>query len=170
MCLDFAGAKPNPARDKIHVRLPRNDSPEIVPPTAEQVLAVHRLLPTRYRLPLVVLGATGMRLGELERLTWGDVGEPRGRWRVSQAVSKTNAARWVQVPPVVFDAVMALVAREDRTPGRRVFQGFGVDRFRTQITRSCTAAGIPMFSRDDLRHRRMWLQHSYGVQWARRGE
>lgn len=57
--------------------------PEIATPTAEHVLAVHALLPSRYRLPLLVLDATGMRLGELERLSWGDVDEPRGRWRVS---------------------------------------------------------------------------------------
>jgi integrase len=27
-----------------------------------------------------VLDATGMRIGELEALTWGDVDEPRQRW------------------------------------------------------------------------------------------
>jgi hypothetical protein len=34
----------------------------------------------------------------------------------------------VSVPPVVFEAVLGLVARDDRTPDRRVFQGFGGDR------------------------------------------
>ncbi len=81
MILDHEGVSPNPARDKVKVRLPRQDKPEVVPPTAAQVLAVHALLPPRYRLPLLVLDATGMRLGELERLTWGDVDEPRARWR-----------------------------------------------------------------------------------------
>jgi hypothetical protein len=52
------------------VRLPRQQRPEIVPPTADHVLAVHEVLPRRYRLPLLVLDATGMRLGELERVTW----------------------------------------------------------------------------------------------------
>ena len=169
MVLDFADVTPNPTRDK-HVRLPRGDSPEIVPPTAEQVLAVHNLLPSRYRLPLIVLDATGMRLGELEGLRWGDVDEPRGRWRITSTVSKTKAARWVNVPPVVFEAVCALVARDDRTPERRVFQGFGGDRFRTAITRACTAAGVPTFSPHDLRHRRISLLHLGGVPWARIGE
>ena len=50
------------------------------------------MLPNRYKLPLVVLDATGMRLGELEGLAWGDVDEPRSRWRVSQATSKTSRA------------------------------------------------------------------------------
>jgi integrase len=39
-----------------------------------------------------VLDATGMRLGELEGLSWGDVDEQRDAG-VSQAVSKTSRAR-----------------------------------------------------------------------------
>jgi integrase len=170
MVLDHAGVAPNPARDRVRIRLPRERRPEIAPPAAEHVVAVHGLLPSRYRLPLLVLDATGMRLGELERLAWGDVDEPRGRWRVSQAVSKTGRGRWVQVPPVIFEAVLELVPREDRTPERRVFQGFGGDRFRTAITRACTAAGVPAFSPHDLRHRRISLEHLRGVPWARIGE
>ena len=170
MILDHEGIAPNPARDKVKVRLPRQERAEIVPPTAEHVLAVHEVLPSRYRLPLLVLDATGMRLGELERLTWGDLDEPRQRWRVSQAVSKTGRARWVGVTPVIFDAVCELVPREDRVPERRVFQGFGGDRFRTALTRACTAAGVPAFSPHDLRHRRISLLHLGGVPWARIGE
>jgi integrase len=170
MIFDYAGVTPNPARDKLIVRLPHERAPEIVPPMAEHVLVVHRLLPKQYRLPLLVLDATGMRLGELEALTWADVDEPRGRWRVSAAVSKTRRARWVQVPPVLFEAVTALVARDDRVPERRLFQGFVGDRFRTAIARACTGAGVPLFSPHDLRHRRISLLHLGGVPWARIGE
>jgi integrase len=170
MILDHEGVAPNPARDKIRVRLPRQERPEIAPPTAAQVLAVHYLLPPRYRLPLLVLDATGMRLGELERLSWSDIDEPRQRWRVSRAVAKTGRARWVSVPPVLFEAVCALVPRDDRVSERRVFQGFGGDRFRTALTRACTAAGIPSFSPHDLRHRRISLLHLAGIPWARIGE
>jgi len=170
MILDHEGVAPNPARDKVKVRLPRQERPEIVPPTAAQVLAVHHLLPPRYRLPLLVLDATGMRLGELERLSWGDIDEPRQRWRVSRAVAKTGRARWVSVPPIVFEAVCALVPRDDRVSERRVFQGFGGDRFRTTITRACSAAGVPTFSPHDLRHRRISLLHLAGIPWARIGE
>src|SRR6266536_2746654 len=152
MILDHAGVTPNPARDKVKVRLPRQERPEIVPPTAAHVLAVHGLLPTRYRLPLLVLDA------------------PRQRWRISRAASKTGRARWVSVPPLIFDAVCALVPRDDRIPERRVFQGFGGDRFRTALTRACTAAGIPAFSPHDLRHRRISLLHLAGIPWARIGE
>jgi integrase len=163
------GVEPNVARDR-RLRFPHERRPEITPPTGEHVMAVHALLPARYRLPLLVLDATGMRVGELESLSWGDVDEPRSRWRVSQAASKTRSARWVQVPPAVFRAVLELVPRDDRTAERPVFQGFGADRFRTAVTRACRAAGVPTFSPHDLRHRRISLLHLSGVPWARIGE
>jgi integrase len=169
MVLDHAGIEPNPVRAKT-IKLPRERKTEINPPTAEHVEAVVRLLPTRYRLPALVLDATGMRLGELEGLTWGDVDEPRQRWRVSAGTSKTGRARWVPVSAELFQAVAALVPREDRVPERRVFQGFGGDRFRTAVTRACTAAAVPAFSPHDLRHRRISLLHLGGVPWARIGE
>jgi integrase len=162
--------QPNPARDKLIVKLPREERRELRPPTAEHVEAVVRLLPSRYRLPALVLDATGMRIGELEALNWGDVDEPRQRWRVSGTVAKTGRPRWVPVPHELFEAVTQIVAREDRTLDRRVFQNFGGDRFRTAITRACTAAGVPAFSPHDLRHRRVSLLHLSGTPWARIGE
>jgi integrase len=170
MVLDHAGVSPNPARDRVRVRLPREDRPEIQPPSAEHVEAVHRLLAPAYRLPLLVLDATGMRVGELEVLTWGDVDEPRGRWRISRTVAKTGRARWVHVPPALFAAVLELCPRDDRHPDRRVFEGVGADRLRTAISRACTAAGVPVFSPHDLRHRRMSLLHLGGVPWATIGQ
>ena len=172
MVLDFAGrtGEQNAARDRLTVKLPREAREEPKPPTADQVVATHRLLARQYRLPLLVLDATGMRVGELEALTWGDVDEARSRWRVSQAVAKTGRARWVAVPEPLFSAVLELVPRDDRTPGRRVFQGVTADRLRTAIARACTAAGVPAFSPHDLRHRRISLLHLGGVPWARIGE
>ena len=170
MVLDHERIQPNPARDKLTVKLPREERRELNPPTAAHVEAVVRFLPTRYRLPALLLDATGMRIGELERLTWGDVDEPRQRWRVSAAVAKTGRARWVPLPDVLFEAVTALVARDDRIPERPVFQGFTGERFRTAIARACRAAGVPSFSPHDLRHRRVWLLHLGGMPWARIGE
>jgi hypothetical protein len=43
MVLDHAGVTPNPARDKVQVRLPRGDTEEAQPPTAGHVEAVHAL-------------------------------------------------------------------------------------------------------------------------------
>ncbi len=166
MILDYAGVTPNPARDRVRVKLPREDRPELTPPSAEHVEAVYRLLASAYRLPLLVLDATGMRVGELEALTWGDVDEPRGRWRVSRTVAKTRYGRFIAVPPVLFASVLELCPRDDRHSDRRVFERFGVDRFRTAIARACTAAGVPVFSPHDLRHRRISLAHLSGVPWA----
>jgi integrase len=160
---DFAAVTPNPARDRRAVRLPREDRREVCPPTSEHVEAVHRLLPVAYRLPLLVLDTTGMRVGELEAVTWGDVDETEGRWRVSGAVAKTRRPRWVPVPVTVFAAVTALRAREDRDLSAQVFAGFGADRFRTALTRASKAAGVPVFSPHDLRHRRATLWHLGGV-------
>jgi len=162
MVLDFGGLKPNPARDT-SVKLPRDERAEVQPPTVSHVEAVLRLVPSGYRLPLLVLDATGMRVGELEALTWGDVDELAGRWRVSQAVAKTRRARWVPVPERLFEHVVALVPREDRELDGQVFDGFGADRLRTAITRACKAAGVPAFSPHDLRHRRATLWHLSGV-------
>lgn len=170
MVLDHAGMSPNPARDRVRVRLPRENRPEIQPPSAEHVQAIHGLLAPTYRLPLLVLDATGMRVGELESLSWGDVDEPRRRWRVSRTVAKTGRARWVTVPSVVFGAVLDLCPRDDRHPERRVFEGVTADRLRTAISRACTAAGVPLFSPHDLRHRRISLLHLAGVPWATIGQ
>lgn len=167
MILDNEGINPNPARDR-KVRLPREEKRIIDPPTAEQVAAVVRLLPTRYRLPVLVMDATGMRVGELEALTWGDVDEPRQRWRI--ATSKTGRPRWVSPPQDIYRRVVALVPRDDRVPERCVFEGVTGDRLRTRLTRAATAAGVPTFSPHDLRHRRVSLLHLAGVPWARIGE
>jgi integrase len=161
MVLDIAGVVPNPARDRA-VKLPRDARAEVRPPTAAHVEAVLRLVPSGYRLPLLVLDATGMRVGELEAFTWSDVDELAGRWRVSQAVAKARQARWVPVPEPVFQAVVELVPREDRDLEGQVFAGLGADRLRTAIGRACRAAGVPAFSPHDLRHRRATLWHLEG--------
>jgi integrase len=168
MVLDHARIEPDPARDRLTAKTPREEKREVQPPTADHVEAVLRLLPSKYRLPVVVLEATGMRIGELEALTWGDIDEPRGRWRI--ATSKTGQPRWVTPPALLYAAVLALVPRDDRVPERPVFQGVTGDRLRTALTRACTASGVPAFSPHDLRHRRVSLLHLGGMPWARIGE
>jgi len=156
--LDFAKLVPNPARDR-DVRLPPADTEEVDPPTAAHVLAVYRVLPARYKLPLLVLDATGMRVGEFEGGRWRDIDEHAAQWRVSRLLAKTRRARWVPVPEPLFDAIVELVPREDRNPDAPVFAGFGADAFRTALGRACKATGVPFFSPHDLRHRRATLWH-----------
>lgn len=80
------------------MRLPHEPGEEIQPPSADHVEAAFRACAPRYRLPLVVVGATGMRVGEAENLQWRDADESAGRWRVHKATAKTRKSRWVQVP------------------------------------------------------------------------
>jgi integrase len=169
---DFAGltGERNPARDRITVRLPREEREEMNPPTAAHIEAVLAVLSTRYRLPLLVLDATGMRVGELESLTWGDLDEPNERWRISRAREKTRRGRWVPVDGALFDAVTRLRPAEAREPQARIFADFTAARFRTAIARACTATGTPLFSPHDLRHRRISLWHRQSVPWAQIGQ
>jgi integrase len=60
----------NPVRDRMIVKMPHEQRQQVQPPTADHVDAVVRLLPSCYRLATLVLDATGMRVGELEELTW----------------------------------------------------------------------------------------------------
>lgn len=169
MVLDHYEIEPNPARDR-RVKLPREERAEVQPPTAAHVEAALRACAPRYRLPIVVLDATGMRVGELESLRWGDVDVPEGRWRVSRERSKTRRPRWVQVPPDVFAAVVERDAPEDRAPEAEVFPDLAQERLRTGIARACRATGTPLFSPHDLRHRRISLWHREGVPWANIGQ
>lgn len=65
MVLDFAGLVPNPARDRVQVKLPREEATEPEPPTADTVEAVLWRLTPAYALATLVLEATGARVGEL---------------------------------------------------------------------------------------------------------
>jgi integrase len=47
-----------------------------------------------------------------------------------------------------------------------LFSGASADRLRTAIARACRAAGVPVFSPHDLRHRRISLLHRQGRSWA----
>ena len=161
MVLDFGGVQPNPARDSA-VKLPRDDRAEVNPPTAAHVAAVWRIIAPAYRLPLLVLDATGMRVGELEALLWGDIDEPERRWRVSRTVAKTGQARWV--PVLSRCSMRSSISCRVRivTLRRRCSLRSALDRLRTALTRACKAAGVPAFSPHDLRHRRATLWHLDG--------
>jgi integrase len=170
MVLDHAGVQPNPARDKVMVKLPREEPEEPTPPTAEHVATVYRLLPTKHRLALLWLDWSGARLGSVDETLVGDYDEPRRRVRLRAAVMKGRRAVWVDLPEVLADAIEAtLPPREDRDPAARLFATSGADALRTSIGKACRAAGIPVFSPHDLRHRRISLLHLGGMPWAQIG-
>jgi integrase len=78
----------------------------------------------------------------------------------------------VYAPPIttIPRARIVLCPRDDRHPDRRIFEHMTSERLRTALARACTAAGIPVFSPHDLRHRRVSLLHLRGIPWARIGE
>jgi integrase len=168
MVLDDTGlVAANPCRDK-HVRLPREEPAEINPPTAAHVEAVYRLLPSKHRLPLLWLDWSGARVSSVDLTLVGDYDEPRRRVRLRAATTKTRRALWVELHPVLADALEArLGPREDRNPDARLFADSGADALRTSIAKACRAASIPLWSPHDLRHRRISLLHLRGVPWVR---
>jgi integrase len=170
MVLDDAGVSPNPARDK-HVRLPRDEPEEINPPTAAHLEAVYRLLPSKHRLAFLFLDWSGARVSAVDLTLVSDYDEPRRRVRLRAATTKTRRALWIDLHPALADVLeRQLGPREDRGTEARLFAGSGADALRTSIAKACRAAGVPLFSPHDLRHRRISLSHLRGVPWARIGE
>jgi integrase len=167
--LEDAGVDPNPARDK-RIRLPHEETLEIVPPTSEHVEAVYRLLHPSYRLPLLWLDWSGARVASVDTLLVGDYDEQARRVRLRASTTKTRAALWVELPDVLADAIEATMPpREDRNPDAQLFPGVTADRLRTAIARACRASAVPVFSPHDLRHRRISLLHRQGRTWAEIG-
>jgi integrase len=170
MLLDFHGVEPNPARSKL-VRLPREEQEEPDPPTADHVETVYRLLPSKHRLGYLFLEWSGARVSAVDLTLVSDYDEPRQRVRLRAATTKTRKALWIDLHPVLADAIEAsLPPREDRDADVRLFASSGADALRTAMAKACRAAGIPSFSPHDLRHRRVSLLHSQGWSWARIGE
>ncbi len=159
--LDFTEVDPNPARDK-RVKLPREETGVVDPPSAVDVDTIISTAPERWRLPLRTLEQTGMRVGELQALAWGDVDENGSRFRVK--TGKTAAARrWVQVPDWLMDDVASTCPREDRTPDRKVFPGFTPDVGKNVMARACKTAGIAHRHPHDLRHRYASVKIAEGI-------
>jgi integrase len=171
MVLDDVGLDPNPARDRVKVRLPRENKAEVDPPIADHVDAVYGLLPGKHRLPLLFLDWSGARVAAIDKTLVGDYDEPRGRVRLSKAVTKQRRGVWVELHPELDAAIKAtLPPREDRDLGAKLFGESNQNSLRTAIAKACRALGIPVFSPHDLRHRRISLLHLRGMPWARIGE
>ena len=163
LVLDFAGLEPNPARHRT-VKLPRLIEEPPNPPTADHFLAIVDNVPGRFRLPLLVMEQTAMRVGETVALTWADVDESGSRFRIRASVAKTRRTRWAQVPDWLMQAVSETTPPDDRVPERPVFHGVSrTEAVHAAMKRACKAAGIPHYHPHDLRHRRLTLWHGQGV-------
>jgi integrase len=171
MVLDHAGVKPNPARDRVVVKLPREQPEEINPPSAEHVVAVYRRIADQHKLALLFLDWSGARVAAIDLTRIGDYDEPRRRVRLRASTTKMRRALWIDLPDVLAEAIEAtLPHRRFRDAEARLFAESGADALRTAIAKSCKAEGVPVFSPHDLRHRRISLLHLSGMPWARIGE
>jgi integrase len=161
LVLDFADVDPNPARDR-RVKLPRPEENVPNPPSAAEVATIVENAPRRWRLAIRVLEQTGMRVGELVGLEWGDVDRAELRLRISGG--KTNAARrWVPVPEWLMEEIEATCPPDDRTALRRVFSGAGRQTIGNAMRNACKTAGIASYSPHDLRHRFISVKIREGV-------
>ena len=159
--LDFADVDPNPARDR-RVKPPRAEDTVPEPPSAAQVEAIIANAPPRWKLALRVLEQTGMRVGELAGLKWGDVDEAESRFRIRNG--KTRAARrWVAVPVWLMEEVSASCPPDDRTAERRVFPGASRQTIGIAMRKACLNAGVPHYHPHDLRHRYASVKIAEGV-------
>jgi integrase len=170
MALDHAGLSANPARDR-SIKLPREEPEQINPPSAVDVETVYRRIPAKHRLPLLWLDWSGARVSSVDHTLVGDYDESRRRLRLRAATTMTRRALWVELHPVLAEAIEAtLPHRRFRDPETRLLAESGADALRTAIAKACKAEGIPLWSPHDLRHRRISLLHLRGVAWARIAE
>ena len=163
--LDYAGREgsENPARSR-HVRVGRQEREEINPPTFDHVMAMLDAVTPRYRLHLVVLEATGLRISEMLAITWGRMDFRRGGMLVAHGATKGNTSgrRFVPLPDHVLDEIAALVPVEDRQASAPVFSGSD-SAIRQAMDRACKFAQIPHYSPHDFRHR--WISLRYAAGW-----
>ncbi len=119
-------------------------------------------LSEKYVMPLRLAEHTGMRIGEVCNLEWGDVDFVSNRIRVRNGKT-ASARRWISVTPQFLDVLDRLEPLDYRPPGLRVFGAIGPAGAERAMKRACELAGIPAYSPHDLRHRYASLQTKAGM-------
>jgi integrase len=98
------------------IRLPRDDRPEVVVPTVEQITALAAAVTPRYRALVVMLAGSGLRIGEALGLNVSDVDFLRRTVKVERQRLRsgrigppktTKSARTVPLGSVVTDELAA---------------------------------------------------------------
>jgi integrase len=121
-----------------------------------------RYSPPRWRLPIRTLEQTGMRGGELQALSWGDVDEQGSRVQ-GEGSEDGSGSQVGSVPSWLMAEIAETCPREDRTTERRVFPDFSPNSAKSAMTRACKAAGIVHRHPHDLRHRYASVKIAEGV-------
>lgn len=160
MILDNAEITPNPAAG---LKLPRIIDGDYDPPDSASVLRVlETIRPASYRIPLLLLEQTGMRIGEAYKATWADLDPETARIRLRAHTTKSRRARWIQLPAWLLQALLQSCPPDDRVAARPLLYGT-VGGLQKALERACASAGVPEFSPHELRHRRLSLWHGQGV-------
>lgn len=147
MVLDFADLPANVARDR-RIELPRRQKSEIVPPTAEQMVAILEHCAPKYRLPLITMEQLGSRVSETLKLAPIDVYEATGQVRFKRENTKGGySGRVVPAPEFLVEALA------ERLP----FHGIP--------SRNAPYAAMRSFGfgPHNLRHRRISLWYQQGM-------
>jgi integrase len=80
------------------VKLPKRVTEEAKPPSDEHFLAILDKLLALWRLFFTTIEQGGLRIGEAVALGWADVDVAGSRLRLPHSATKTDKARWVQLP------------------------------------------------------------------------
>jgi integrase len=155
LVLDHADIEPNPARSR-KVRLPVNDAEEINPPPYEHWFAIRDSITPRFSLHVILMENTGIRIGELFGLTWGDVDARGQRLRIARTRTKgqrgRRRSRFIYPSPEIMEWIDELVPLEDRRPDVPIFEG-GEYALRRALTNACKFGKVPHYYPHHLRHR-----------------
>ena len=116
--------------------------------------------------PSVTRAMNDRALGRIRRAECGFLRRAARRVRLRASTSKTRTALWVELPDVHADAL------DGRSHRERI--GITVPLCSPEPQpidcaprlHACKAAGVPVFSPHDLRHRRISLLHRHGRSWA----
>lgn len=117
--------------------------------TAEQQTRLLEQLPVAYHAIALTAMHTGLRQGELLRLTWPDVDWNVGVLTVQE--SKAGERRRIPMNSTVVGLLSELKARNTEEPAEEVFPHDG-RYLRRAFTKAVKAAGLAPFRFHDLRH------------------
>ena len=117
--------------------------------TAEQETKLFELLTLQYKPVVQIAINTGLRQGELLRLTWSDCDWNAGILTVQE--TKAGEKRRVPMNSIVLGVLLSLKQETGGEPTDRIFP-YGARVLRRAFDKAVTAAGLAPFRFHDLRH------------------
>lgn len=170
--VDAGAARENPVR---RARLPKAQQFEPHAMTPEDVSRVIANAPANVRPALTLLADTGLRLGELLRLTWPHVADDSSQ--IVVATSKSGRTRAVPVPArsrAILDElrktrVVPLRGADVVAAGPRAGKSWSKSRLQRLFRDAARAAGLPVTPDSPVGVRIHDIRHAYASALARNG-